>query len=469
MAEILLIDDDRRLRETIREVLQSAGHNIREASNGHEALAELEVAPADAALCDWRMPVMGGHQFLQELRERNKAATMPVLVLTAFGDGESAMEAMQAGAYDFLVKPIDLDLILAKLQAALRHSALQRDLAELDQTRFTNTRRFSEPAKETQQLIGRSPLWIDVFKRIGQVAQTHVSVLVRGETGTGKELVARTIHQRSNRSRGPMITVNCAAIPAELVESELFGHEKGAFTGASMQRIGRFEAAEGGTIFLDEIGELPLSVQPKLLRVLQERTLERVGSNRTISVDARVIAATNRDLRKEVEAKQFRADLFYRLNAYELELPPLRQRTEDIVLLAEYFLSRFAARNGIEQSILPAETAAELRAYDFPGNVRELEQLMDRLAVGAPGRPITVDRLREVLRGKNPLSEISNIEVWEDLPFHESVARWEQHLIERAIRLSDGNKSDAARRLGIQRRLLYEKLEQFASANNSQE
>ncbi len=460
MAEILLIDDDHRLRETIREVLIGAGHQVREASNGREALAELENAPADVALCDWRMPVVGGHQFLEELRVRSSAPNMPVLVLTAFGDGESAMEAMQAGAYDFLVKPIDLDLILAKLQAALRHSALQRDLAELDEKRFRNTGVLRRATMtDTPQLIGRSPLWIDVFKRIGQVAQTHVSVLVRGETGTGKELVARTIHQRSHRSRGPLITVNCAAIPAELVESELFGHEKGSFTGASMQRIGRFEVADGGTIFLDEIGELPLSVQPKMLRVLQERTFERVGSNRTMSVDVRVIAATNRDLREEVEAKRFRADLFYRLNAYELELPPLRSRREDIVLLAEYFLSRFAARNGIEPSILSPETAAELINYGFPGNVRELEQLMDRLAVGAPGRPITVERLREVLRVEEGANQTSDVRRWEDLPFHESVARWERHLIDRAILLSGGNKSDAARRLGIQRRLLYEKLD----------
>ncbi len=460
MAEILLIDDDRGLRETIREVMLAAGHRVREASNGHEALAELEAAPADAALCDWRMPGMGGHQFLERLRESSPAWTMPVLVLTAFGDGESAMEAMQAGAYDFLVKPIDLDLILAKVQAALRHSALQRDLAELDENRFKTTGIAPpEPPAHTPRLVGRSPLWIEVFKRIGQVAQTHVSVLVRGETGTGKELVARTIHHRSTRSRGPMVTVNCAAIPAELVESELFGHEKGSFTGAAGQRIGRFEAAEGGTIFLDEIGELPLAVQPKLLRVLQERTLERVGSNRTIAVDVRVIAATNRDLREEVEAKRFRADLFYRLNAYELELPPLRRRRPDIVPLAEYFLARFAARNGTEQSILPAETAAELSAYEFPGNVRELEQLMDRLAVGAPGRPIPVERLREALHGKPGAQQEADIRLWEDLPFHASVARWERHLIERAMRLSAGNKSDAARRLGIQRRLLYEKLE----------
>lgn len=464
MAEILLIDDDRGLRETIREVLENAGHRVREAFNGNEALAELEQGPAEVALCDWRMPGMGGHQFLQTLRERGLASTMPVLVLTAFGNGESAVEAMQAGAYDFLVKPIDLDLILTKLQAALRHSALQRDLAQLEQTRFGDAGLPSRgPARETPQLVGRSPLWIDVFKRIGQVAQTHVSVLIHGETGTGKELVARTIHQRSNRSRGPLITVNCAAIPSELVESELFGHQRGAFTGASVQRIGRFEAADGGTIFLDEIGELPLMVQPKLLRVLQERSVDRVGSNTTTPIDVRVIAATNRDLRKEVEANRFRADLYYRLNAYELHLPPLRDRREDIVTLADYFLSRFADRNGVQRSILTREAGARLQTYDFPGNVRELEQLMDRLAVSVPGRPITLDRLDEVLQHRQSADDPSDVALWEALPFHKSVARWEQHLIERAIRLAGGNKSDAARRLGIQRRLLYEKMERFGS------
>ncbi len=462
MAKLLLVDDDRSLRETLQDLLIEAGYEVDVAAHGGEALAGIAQSLPDLVLCDWRMPEVNGRAVLERLRQDSLLQRLPVIILTAFGDGESAMEAMGAGAYDFLVKPIDLDLVLSTVARALEHGALQREMERLERERFRDQRlQLGSAALEEPRLVGSSPRWIEVFKRIGQVARTDVSVLLLGETGTGKEVVARAIHNNSDRRGAPMIIVNCAAIPAELVEAELFGHERGAFTGAVGQRIGRFEAAHGGTLFLDEIGELPLTLQPKLLRVLQERSFERVGGTRTISADVRILAATNRDLAREVEEKRFRSDLFYRLNAFSLHLPPLRERRSDIVPLAEYFLARYARRNHAQACVLATGVPAMLEAYGFPGNVRELEQLMDRLAVSSAGRPITVPQLRAELDRSPPPERRSALSGLEDLPFHESVARWERHLIERALERSGGNKSEAAKLLRIQRRLLYEKLQQL--------
>jgi len=315
------------------------------------------------------------------------------------------------------------------------------------------------PMKD-DQLVGRSPVWIEAFKKVGQVAQTDLTVLVEGETGTGKEVVAQVIHRSSPRSSRPFVAVNCAAIPEDLVESELFGHERGSFTGAATQRIGSFEQADGGTLFLDEIGEMPLSVQPKLLRVLQERVFQRIGGSRPIQADVRVIAATNRNLSDEVAQGRFRADLFYRLNAFYIHLPPLRERRSDIALLCDYFLERYATRNRIPVSIMDQGALTLLEEYGYPGNVRELEQLINKLAVQAVGRPITAGATRPFLVMREPDTE-KDWKHWQTLPFHQSVARWERHLISRALEQSGGNKSEAAKRLGIQRRLLYEKLQQL--------
>jgi two-component system response regulator AtoC len=312
------------------------------------------------------------------------------------------------------------------------------------------------------ELIGNSPAWIEVFKNIGRVAATDVGVLLLGESGTGKEVAARAIHDNSARSRRPFIILNCAALPPELLESELFGHERGAFTGAIAQKRGKFEAADGGTIFLDEIGELPLSLQPKLLRVLQEHTFERVGGTASIHVDVRVIAATNRPLEDDVQQKAFRADLFYRLNAFTVSLPPLRERQSDILPLAEYFLARYAKRNQIAPIGLAADAIVALQSYTFPGNVRELEHLIERAAVRAGGRAITAEQIHEELtRAKRPAPVAFDTQAATGMPFHKAVASWERHLIEQALKASNGNKSDAARRLQIHRRLLYEKLAQL--------
>ena len=463
MPKILIIDDDQNLRETLSELIAGEGHTVLQAANGQEAIDILTSEAPDAALCDWRMAPLGGLDVLRAMQQYEADQRTPIIVLTAYGDAESTVQAMQAGAYDFLVKPIDVDAVLATLNRALEHVALQRNLDRLQRERFRDGRlsisAISLP-NNNDQLIGKSPAWIEAFKRVGQVAQTDLAILLEGETGTGKEVVAKVIHRNSQRSKGPFIAVNCAAIPEDLVESELFGHERGAFTGATSQRMGNFEQAEGGTLFLDEIGEMPLSVQPKLLRVLQEKTYQRVGGSRVAKANVRVIAATNRSLAREVEQGRFRSDLYYRLNAYHIELPALRERRLDIVLLAEYFLGRFAAMNAMPISALDPSAKLALEKYPFPGNVRELEQLMNKLAVEAAGRPITETSLERCLR-PSLQRDSTDLKSWEYLPFHEATARWERYLIERALILSGGNKSDAARRLGIQRRLLYEKMQRF--------
>jgi DNA-binding NtrC family response regulator len=465
MSEVLIVDDDHNFRETLRELLTDAGYQTLAATNAEDAIVLLQTTTPALTLCDWKMPGGGGEQFLKSLQSEGLLTTTPVIILTAYGTGPNAMQAMQLGAYDFITKPLDIDLALGTVARAIRHMELQREVELLRQQRFKD--RSLEDINETEegskpQLVGNSPAWIEIFKNIGRVAATDVGVLLLGESGTGKEVVARTIHENSARSRRPFIILNCAALPSELLESELFGHERGAFTGAIAQKRGKFEAADGGTIFLDEIGELPLSLQPKLLRVLQEHTFERVGGTASVHTDVRVIAATNRPLEDDVEQKTFRADLFYRLNAFTVCLSPLRERQSDILPLAEYFLARYAKRNRSASTGLTADAAAALQSYSFPGNVRELEHLVERAAVKAGGRAITAEQIQEELsKAKNPAPGALDIQSAAALPFHDAVASWERHLIREALKAAHGNKSDAARRLGIHRRLLYEKLTQF--------
>ena len=464
MAEIFIVDDDRNLRETLGELLQGAGFSIRTAANGREATASLQLRVPDLILCDWKMPDGNGEQFLRSLRSQGLLTALPVIIMTAHGSGPNAMQAMQLGAYDFITKPLDMDQVLATVGRAVRHLELQREVEALRRQRFQSSEDQDEdegPEVEAT-LIGNSPQWIETFKSIGKVAGTDVGVLLLGESGTGKGLVARAIHENSNRKHQPFIVVNCATLPPDLLESELFGHERGSFTGAINQKIGKFEAAAHGTIFLDEIGELPLPLQPKLLRVLQERTFERVGGTASIAADVRVVAATNRSLEEEMAAKHFRADLFYRLNGFTIHLPPLRDRASDIVPLAQYFLRRYADRNGTALPMLTEDALASLERHAFPGNVRELEHLMERLSVQTGGRAITAEHLQAQLASRrNPSPGELDVKSMLDMPFHESVALWEKRLIEHALDLADGNKSEAARRLGIHRRLLYEKLQQL--------
>ncbi len=456
--EILIVDDDANLRQTLQELLESARYLIQTASNAEEAARLTQTDPPTLILCDWKMPIAGGEYLLEHSPDKQ----IPIVIMTAHGTGPNALKAMELGAYDFITKPLDADAVLAVVERAIRHGDLEREVKELRDRTFRTEISSDDAAAQKQQLVGTSPAWLEVFKGIGRVANTDVSVLLQGESGTGKEVVARAIHNASGRRRKPFVVVNCATLPPELMESELFGHEKGSFTGAVAQKIGKFEAAASGTVFLDEIGELPLPLQPKLLRVLQERTFERVGGTRTLEAGFRIIAATNRNLKEEVRDKSFRADLFYRLQAFTLYLPALHERKADILPLAEYFLARFADRNGLAVSAITPHAAALLQQYAFPGNVRELEHMMDRAAVRTGGRAITEEVLASTLGrpvNKNPLE--ADCARLRDLPFHESVAAWERLLITTALEGAHGNKSDAARKLGINRGLLYEKLQQF--------
>ena len=460
MPEILIVDDDANFRKTLTELFADSGYDTLVATNGREALSLLEEAEPDLVLCDWKMPEIGGKQFLKALNAEGRLTATPVIIMTAHGTGPTAMQAMQLGAYDFITKPMDMDQALATVARALRHMELQQEVDRLRNQQFRDDALASSDKVERQggapRLIGSAPAWIEVFKSIGKVASTDVGVLLLGESGTGKEVVARAIHENSGRKGRPFVVVNCAALPPELLESELFGHERGAFTSAIGLKKGKFEAADGGSIFLDEIGELPLALQPKLLRVLQEQTFERVGSTTSIHADVRIIAATNRALEEEVQAKRFRSDLFYRLNSFIIRLPPLRERRTDVLSLAEYFLGRFAERNRVSPSELARDAAALLSGYDFPGNVRELEHLMDRCSVVAGGRAITAEQITAELSGSG--QKVERLEDLLNLPFHESVAQLERHLITKAIAEASGNKAEAARRLGIHRRLLYEKI-----------
>jgi DNA-binding NtrC family response regulator len=455
---ILVVDDDDNFRQTLRDVLEGAGYEVKEAENGRRALAELEHETTDAILCDWKMPEQSGEDLLRTLMDRGQAEYLPVIIMTAHGTGPNAITAMQLGAYDFVSKPFDIDEVLATVRRALQHVRLQREVERL-RNRQTDTVTATEETEH--RLVGTSRGMLEVFKAIGRVAKTDVPVLLLGETGTGKELVAHTIHESSSRNHRPFVVVNCAALPSELLESELFGHERGAFTGAVNRKTGKFESAAGGTVFLDEIGELPLALQPKLLRVLQEHTFERVGGTESIHTDFRIIAATNRVLEEEVEEKQFRSDLYYRLKGFAISLPALRERRSDILPLAEYFLARFNQQNQQRVPGFTEDAIVLLQQYSYPGNIRELEHIVARAAVEAAGRAITRDIVQQALPAvERGLAESSLRELLR-LPFHASVSAWEKQLIEAALAESHGNKTEAARKLQIHRRLLYEKMEQL--------
>jgi DNA-binding NtrC family response regulator len=453
-AAILIVDDETNLRKTLAEILSTRGYSVLEADDGAAAVELLRDATPDLIFTDWKMPHMGGGEFLQHLRGDPRLASIPVIVITAFGSSHSAIEAVRLGAYDFVTKPFDLDEIVLAAERALDHSSLNREVVRL---RAQGGQSHSPAAG---RLIGSSGPILDVFIMIGKVAETDSTVLICGESGTGKELVAEAIHSYSQRKEKPFVVVNCAALPDSLLETELFGHERGAFTGAIGRKIGRFEMAEGGTIFLDEIGELSPSLQSKLLRVLQERTFERVGGTETIRGNFRVLAATNRDLEASVREKVFREDLFYRLNVVRIPVPPLRERRSDIVPLAEHFLHFYSNKNGLSAVGFSDEAILMLQNYFYPGNVRELENMVERAVLMARGRVVMPEHLpaRGDRNGDHDSKELE-IDLL-SLPFHKSISALEKRLIENAIKDSGGNKSEAANRLQINRRLLYNKMEE---------
>jgi DNA-binding NtrC family response regulator len=449
---ILIADDEANLRHTLAEILRGQGYTTVEAADGTEAIGALQKTTPDLVFTDWKMPALGGEELLRHMREDGRLASIPVIVITAFGSSHTTIEALRLGAYDFITKPFDLDEICLTVKRALEHSSLNAELMRLRAQVGRNG------VSINGRLIGSSRPMLDIFKTIGTVAETDATVLVCGESGTGKELVAEAIHNYSHRKDKPFTVVNCAALPETLLESELFGHERGAFTGALARKAGRFEVAEGGTVFLDEIGELSPALQAKLLRVLQDHSFERLGSCETIEGDFRVIAATNRDLEACVQEKLFREDLFYRLNVVRISVPPLRERRSDIVSLAEHFLKMYSDKNDLPAVGFSDDAILVLQTYSYPGNVRELENMIERAVLLARGRVIMPTHLpcdsAVQERGEPHLLRTELL----SLPFHKAVAELEKALISNALRDSKGNKTEAADRLQINRRLLYKKV-----------
>ena len=446
-ARILVVDDEPNMRRVLCKLVRRDGFETVEAANGVAALEILDKAEVDVVLTDLKMPQMNGIELLAEVRRRRVG--IPVILLTAHGTIGSAVEALKRGAFDFLTKPFEPD----EIRQVVTKAVATRKLEEAETT--------IEPDEDPDRLLrGRSPALRAVKQVIERVAPTTATVLISGESGTGKELVARSLHLHSGRHEQAFVKVNCAAIPEGLIESELFGHEKGAFTGASVRKPGRFELADGGTLFLDEIGEMPLSAQPKLLRAIQEGRFYRVGGTGTISVDVRIVAATNRELEQEVRTGRFREDLFYRLNVVPIILPTLSERREDVPSLAEFFLRRVVQRLGVGARALSAEAMATLARHDWPGNIRQLENTIERAALLSDGPSIEVDDLpAEITRPCGGLTDPGS-SLRERV--RSATRRIEREAIVEALTTTQGNVTRAAEQLGLSRRGLQLKMKELA-------
>ncbi|GBD96508.1 MAG TPA: sigma-54-dependent Fis family transcriptional regulator [Nitrospirae bacterium] len=455
MHRILVIDDEESIRELLADFLESKGLDVVSASDGESGLNLLKGEKFDLFLLDLMMPGMSGLDVLRETANEN--INMPSIVITAYASVQTAVEAMKLGAFDYITKPFNLEELYISVKRALDVSRLQKENFRLKKEL---KRKFGY-----NKIIGNSSRIQDVIKFIEKIADTDSTVLVTGESGTGKELVAKTIHYNSLRAKKPFVPLNCAAIPKDILESELFGHEKGAFTGAINTRIGRFELANQGTLFLDEIGELAPSLQVKLLRVLQEREFERVGGIKTIKVDVRIIAATNKDLEKAVKEGTFREDLFYRLNVIPLHLPPLRKMKEDVPLLIEHFNAEISRRKKKEPPKMSEETMNCLLNYRWPGNVRELENLIERIIILKEGDIVTPDDLPDRLREKRPAQKIQageHVLTTEGVDLNIMLDEIENNMILQALEISRGVKSKAANLLGLNRTTLIEKMKKKA-------
>ncbi|MGE9984051.1 sigma-54-dependent transcriptional regulator [Desulfovibrio sp. SGI.169] len=446
---ILVVDDDDAHRGMLRTMLRSWGYTVDEADDGDTAVALVREKAFDVVLTDVRMARMDGIHALKGILAYNPA--LPVVLMTAYSSVETAVEALRLGAYDYLVKPLDFEALRHTLEQAIEHSRLSVENREL--------RRQLTDAAARPGILGRSQAIRDMLQIISTVAPTEASVLITGESGTGKELVARALHEGSARAGRPLVTVNCAALAENLLESELFGHEKGSFTGADRRREGRFTQADGGTLFLDEIGEMPLPLQAKLLRALQQGEVQRVGSDAPITVDVRVLAATNRDLRREAAEKRFREDLYFRLNVISIEVPSLRSRSEDIPLLAAHFLQRFAERNRKNIKGFAPQALDSMLRYSWPGNVRELENAVERAVILCNGDLITGRELPSGVADA-PVAETPAPEGGGSLAGL-SLDTVERRAIEETLRQTGDNKSEAARRLGITRATLHNKLRKY--------
>jgi len=444
---ILVVDDEQNAREALRTLLSEDGYDVQEAADGEEGLKKLADFHPDAVLCDVRMPRLDGISLLRKAKEEGHDALF--VMMTAYASVPLAVEAMQAGAENFVTKPLDVGATLVVLEKALEKQSLKRDNALLRE-RIHEKYRFNN-------IIGDSPELQAVFDVVKRAAPTRATVLVLGESGTGKELIAQAIHEESDRRERPFVRVNCAALTETLLESELFGHEKGSFTGAVGRREGRFELADGGTLFLDEIGDITPALQVKLLRVLQQREFERVGGTQTIKVDVRVVAATNKDLLAEVKAGRFREDLYYRLNVVPVTLPPLRKRKSDIPPLVSFFIQRYNEMHGKTVRGLAPGTLNALLSYDWPGNVRELGNVIERAVVLARGTELTSDDLPPALLGPRPREHDTG-----SLIPGATLYEIERQAILKTLEMVDGSTSRAAEVLGISVRKIQYRLKEYA-------
>ena len=461
-ARILLIEDDAGAGAALQKVLVAEGYHVDRARRGDEGLSQARAADYDVVLTDFRMPGLSGLDLIARLHAVKPK--LPIIMMTAHGSTETAIEATKLGACEYLTKPFEADELLDRVAAAVRSSRLMSEPVEIAQLHDT-----------AQSIIGTSRAMQQLYKEIGRVAATPVPVLIRGSTGTGKELVARAIYQHSDRAAKPFIAVNCAAIPQSLIESELFGHERGAFTGAQSRRIGRFEQASGGTLFLDEIGDLPLEAQAKLLRVLQERKFQRVGGDEVLDADVRVLAATHRDLESAIRDREFREDLFFRLSVVTLRVPSLNERSEDIPDLVRYFIRRYATELSIENPSIQSEAMACLQKQTWAGNVRQLENAVRRALLLAKPFAITPDLVKRALTDDAPrrsAAQQTHAAYIADLldraeagavtdAYWQMIAELEPELISQAIARAQGNQAKAARWLGITRLKIREKLREL--------
>jgi two-component system nitrogen regulation response regulator NtrX len=440
---ILIADDEKGIRDSLQRLLEFESYDVRLAEDGHEALTAVEKGRIDLVLLDIKMPGIDGLEVLSRIHEQRPE--LPVVIISGHGTIQTAVEATRLGAFDFIEKPIDADRILLVIRNGLAQHRLMRENISL-----------KEAVKREATVVGEHPEILAILETVRKVAPTNARVLIMGENGTGKEMIARTLHEQSPRRGEAFVEVNCAAIPEELIESELFGHEKGAFTGAVSSRTGKFELADGGTLFLDEVGDMSHNAQAKVLRVLQESVFERVGGTETKRVDVRVIAATNKDLLEASREGRFREDLYYRLNVVPITIPPLRDRITDLPLLADYFLRQTATELGQPVKKLTKRALDLLREYAWPGNVRELRNLIERVVILAPGKSVDVSDLPEMGASRKGEGRFFDRDTYVD--FKDDV---EKEFFERKLRLYGYNVSKTARKLGMQRSNLYKKLEKY--------
>jgi two-component system response regulator HydG len=447
---ILVVDDDLAHRTMLKKLLGGWGYDVSEADDGSSAIDAVNQRAFDLILMDIRMLKVSGIEAFEQIKIINPA--IPVIIMTAYASVETAVDTLKKGAYDYLTKPLDFDELQIAINRATEHNRLKKENEYLKE-------RLGQKF-DTQNMIGRSPLTVKLLETVAQVAATEATVLITGKSGTGKEMIANAIHYNSQRKDAPFIKINCAALTESLLESELFGHEKGSFTGADKRREGKFRQADGGSIFLDEVSEMSAAMQVKFLRVLQEREITRVGGAEVIAVNVRVIAASNKDLKKEMELKRFREDLFYRLNVVALHVPPLHDRKEDIPLLAQHFLEMFAAKNKKDIKGFTPQSMEKMVKYGWPGNVRELMNAVERAVVLSRAEYIDAEELALLMADSPNASGIEQLAVPENMPLDEV----EKRSILEAINTCGGNKSEAARRLGITRKTLRKKLDKYEGA-----